>query len=375
MSGASPQGPESPTAYLQLILNAHALTTKAHEESNDFVPVEGVVLRSRYLTEKSIDYGGGGTIIQSVDLVANTLVAIKVIHPDRDPGQLEPEERYYDELVKGHGTEIRHFAQLLESFDYKHHACLVYPLYGWDLSQLPFSDTDFILLKAHQRGIITQILHGVRYLHSLGIIHGDLKPANVVLERSDMCTIMIVDVTGTVVARRTIQNPTIRLIDFGNATFVTDTNSVIYGTNRYHPPEITLGFPWSYPADLFAIGCIAAEFFIGRPLFPHTGYVVEKLGVLETIVSSFPPDYRRKIEKVFPGTYTKTIPAQIVYAGGDSEETSQFVDRSTLSNIKALVPDLPLYRFLLCLLNLDPRRRMCVTDALAHEYLSPAAGH
>lgn len=59
----------------------------------------------------------------------------------------------------------------------------------------------------------------------------------------------------------------IRLIDFGSATFEKDYHSAVVSTRHYRAPEIILGLGWSYPCDLWSIGCILIEFFTGDALF------------------------------------------------------------------------------------------------------------
>ena len=55
----------------------------------------------------------------------------------------------------------------------------------------------------------------------------------------------------------------IRLIDFGGATWEDDHHSRIINTRQYRGPEVILDLNWSYPSDLWSIGCIIAELFTG----------------------------------------------------------------------------------------------------------------
>jgi dual-specificity kinase len=51
------------------------------------------------------------------------------------------------------------------------------------------------------------------------------------------------------------------VIDFGSATYNDGYHSTLVSTRHYRAPEIILGCGWSYPCDLWSIGCIMLEFY------------------------------------------------------------------------------------------------------------------
>lgn len=59
----------------------------------------------------------------------------------------------------------------------------------------------------------------------------------------------------------------IRLIDFGGATFDNDRHARIINTRQYRGPEVLLGLGWSYPSDIWGVGCILGELLSGELLF------------------------------------------------------------------------------------------------------------
>lgn len=79
----------------------------------------------------------------------------------------------------------------------------------------------------------------------------------------------------------------IRLIDFGSATFEKDYHSAVVSTRHYRAPEIILGIGWSYPCDLWSIGCILVEFFTGDALF-QTHDNLEHLAMMSTVIGPVP---------------------------------------------------------------------------------------
>jgi eukaryotic-like serine/threonine-protein kinase len=114
-----------------------------------------------------------------------------------------------------------------------------------DVAALPFAD-QLVLLKT--------VAHSLRILHDRGIVHGDLKPSNVLIKRTEL-------------------GYTTKLIDFDNAYLAGDPPSPeeIVGTMNYYSPEL-VGYiqetgntaaELTQKADIFALGLIYAEYLTG----------------------------------------------------------------------------------------------------------------
>lgn len=86
---------------------------------------------------------------------------------------------------------------------------------------------------------------------------------------------------------RILQNTDIRLIDFGSATFEQDYHSTVVCTRHYRAPEIILGLGWSYPCDIWSIGCILVEFLTGDALF-QTHDNLEHLAMMTVVLGKIP---------------------------------------------------------------------------------------
>ena len=68
---------------------------------------------------------------------------------------------------------------------------------------------------------------------------------------------------GRQTARRVPCGDQIRVIDFGSATFEDQYHSSIVSTRHYRAPEVILGLGWSFPCDLWSVGCILVELATG----------------------------------------------------------------------------------------------------------------
>jgi dual-specificity kinase len=125
------------------------------------------------------------------------------------------------------------------------------------------------------------------------LIHTDLKPENILLYDSAYQTFTYnrkipsssVQVSRNATQRRVLLDTEIRLIDFGSATFQDEYHSSVVSTRHYRAPEIILGLGWSFPCDIWSIGCILVEFFTGDALF-QTHENLEHLAMMENVVGS-----------------------------------------------------------------------------------------
>lgn len=98
-----------------------------------------------------------------------------------------------------------------------------------------------------------QLLNGVDFLHSHRIIHRDLKPQNILISDSGQ----------------------LKIADFGLAKiydYEMRLTSLVQ-TLWYRAPEVILGLSYSTSIDIWACGCIIAEMFLKKPLFPGTSEV------------------------------------------------------------------------------------------------------
>lgn len=196
---------------------------------------------------------------------------------------------------------------LRDTFDFRNHICIVTDLLGQSVFDFLKSNQFVPFPSSHIQKFARQLFTSVAcklssfradytfpdhdtVLHDLNLIHTDLKPENILLVHNQYQTFTYnrnIPSSSTTTARsakyrRVLLDPEIRLIDFGSATFDDEYHSSVVSTRHYRAPEIILNLGWSFPCDIWSIGCILVEFFTGDALF-QTHDNLEHLAMMEAI--------------------------------------------------------------------------------------------
>ncbi|XP_068717636.1 homeodomain-interacting protein kinase 3-like [Montipora capricornis] len=206
---------------------------------------------SRYEVLEFLGRGTFGQVVKCWKKGTNELCAIKILkdHPSyARQGQIE-----IGILAKlsAENSEAFNFVRAIECFQHKNHTCLVFEMLQQNLYDYLKQSKFNPLPLRHIRPIVQQVLVALSKLKSLGLIHADLKPEN----------IMLVDPEK--------QPFRVKVIDFGSATQVSKAVCSSYLQSRYYrAPEVILGLPFNEAIDTWSLGCVIAELFLGWPLYP-----------------------------------------------------------------------------------------------------------
>lgn len=96
--------------------------------------------------------------------------------------------------------------------------------------------------------ILFQAALGLAYIHSFGIIHRDIKPENLLIDK---------------------KNALVKIIDFGLAISDKKISTDYIATRWYRAPENLLTTKeYTTAIDVFSLGCVIVELYLGSPLFP-----------------------------------------------------------------------------------------------------------
>jgi serine/threonine protein kinase/tetratricopeptide (TPR) repeat protein len=204
----------------------------------------GHLLGGRYEILQLLGQGGMGSVYKALDREVDKLVALKVIRPDL-ADQSEVVRRFKHELILArqvtHKNVIRIF-DLGEAEGTKF-ISMEY-IDGQDLKSIQAERGK--LPPEEAAGIIEQVCRGLDAAHAEGVIHRDLKPQNIMVDKQGRVAVM----------------------DFGIArsiemTGLTLTGALI-GTPRYMSPEQARGEEIDSRSDLFSLGLIFYELLTGK---------------------------------------------------------------------------------------------------------------
>ncbi|SCU93638.1 LADA_0G04170g1_1 [Lachancea dasiensis] len=213
--------------------------------------------------------------------VQNTpkMVAVKIIRAvDRYREAAKTELRVLKAILDNDPIGQYQCLLLRECFDYKNHICLVTDLFGKSVYDFMCNNGCSRFPGSHVQAVSKQLIRSVCFLHDLGIVHTDLKPENILLcDETYVGKPLSQDQFSTLSPRRKsacngerkfLTNPEVKLIDFGSAVFYNEFHPAVISTRHYRAPEIVLGLGWSFPCDIWSIGCVLVELVTGESLYP-----------------------------------------------------------------------------------------------------------
>uniref|UniRef100_A0A8C6Q5D8 mitogen-activated protein kinase n=1 Tax=Nothobranchius furzeri TaxID=105023 RepID=A0A8C6Q5D8_NOTFU len=207
----------------------------------------------RYQDLKQEGVGAYGTVCSALDTRTGAKVAIKKLYR---PFQSEIfAKRAFRELRLLKHMKHENVIGLLDVFtpdlslDRFRDVFIVMPYELTDLGKLM---KKLKLSDEKIKYLVYQMLKGLKYIHSAGVIHRDLKPSNLAVN----------------------QDCELKILDFGLAR-QTDSEMTGYVVTRwYRAPEVMLNWMhYTQTVDIWSVGCIMAEMLQGKPLFKGTDHL------------------------------------------------------------------------------------------------------
>lgn len=111
---------------------------------------------------------------------------------------------------------------------------------------------DYVLPEERAKSIMFQIIQGVHYLHSFGIVHRDLKLENIMMSDQK-------------------EQASPKIVDFGLSKIIgpNETANEPFGTLGYVAPEVLKKQPYTFSCDIWSLGCILYALLSGSLPFDH----------------------------------------------------------------------------------------------------------
>ncbi|KAI8919991.1 kinase-like domain-containing protein [Powellomyces hirtus] len=226
-------------------------------------------------------------------------------------------------------ADAHHIVRMSDHFMHQNHLCIVFEMLSVNLYEL-IKQNQFRGLSANLvRIFVRQILDSLIVLNKARIIHCDLKPENILLKN--------------------LESPNIKVIDFGSACHENQTVYTYIQSRFYRSPEVLLGLPYTSSIDMWSLGCIAGELFLGLPLFPGSseynqiGRIVEMLGPPPVYMCEKGKSARQFFEKHTGldgrAYYALKTPERYMAESGTAEQPSKrYFSGTTLADVIGSYP-------------------------------------
>ena len=224
-----------------------------------------------------------------------------------------------------------------------------------------------VLSEDHIKYFVYQLLRGVKGLHSAGVIHRDLKPSNLLLNAD--CDLKVCDLglaRGITQSERSASadlTPSSKTGEAGaggdgmdeDGEPVSEMLTEYVVTRWYRAPEIMLSCSeYTRAVDMWAVGCIVAELYLRKTLFPGKDYI-HQLRLIAGVIGT-PADAELD--------FVKSKKARRFMAEMRRKEPRDFGEMLPGASADAI-------DMIQRLLVWDPHRRMSALEALRHPFMSP----
>lgn len=229
----------------------------------------GRVLRDRYVIRRQLGSGGRGMVFEALDRYRSSLpeseqyVALKILHAGRDC----PAEAISDLRRELHFGQVLSHPNIVNVYELDRDQDVVFftmeLLDGELLSEVIKRMQPAALKRSQAMHIVRQLGAALSHAHERGVIHGDLKPRNVLITREGQ----------------------VRLLDFGAARTSAPPQSAqrapVSGTPAYASCEMLEGRASDACDDVYALACICYELLSGaHPFALRKATVARDFGVV-----------------------------------------------------------------------------------------------
>ncbi|KAL3989309.1 Protein kinase domain family protein [Acanthocheilonema viteae] len=330
---------------------------------------DGDIIQGRYEIVRTLGEGTFGKVVQVKDSTKDgrqfALKVIKNVSKYREAARLEINvlNKLQEKDPNGKFLVI----QLLDNFDYHGHVCLLFELLGLSVFDFMKANNYQAYPMEQARYIAYQLCYAVKFMHDNRLTHTDLKPENILFLNSSY---RVVEDGKKKRPLRIIDDASVRLIDLGSATFDHEHHSTIVSTRHYRAPEVILELGWSQPCDVWSIGCILFELYLGITLF-QTHDNREHLAMMERILGTLPYRMCRKSKTkyFYHGRLDWNEKTQ---AGQYVRDNCKPLSRYMKSNDPE---DVELFDIISEMLTYEPSQRITLGSALDHRYFKRLAPH
>ncbi len=216
--------------------------------------------------ESVVGSGTYGKVFKAIHVYTKSLVALKKIRMEGERDGFPVTAVREIKLLQS--LKHHNIVNLQEVMVEKNDCFMVFEYLSHDLTGL-LNHPTFKLEPAHKKHLAKQLFEGLDYLHRRGVLHRDIKAANILVSSEGQ----------------------LKLADFGLARFYAKRRQLDY-TNRvitiwYRSPELLLGETQYGPAvDIWSAACVLVEIFTRHAIFPGDGGEISQLEKIYAILGT-----------------------------------------------------------------------------------------
>ena len=332
------------------------------EDSKDFPVNLNDLIAGRYRVIQFLGSGNFSQVFHCLDEVTQHKVCLKIVENCKETLDQALDEVKILRLLKANcDVDLKNILNYIDCLYHKEHLLIVTELLRDNLSvflhyeQGRHSRAYFSMGRIQK--LAFQVLTALVLVHSLNIIHADVKPENIVIKSYSQCLF--------------------KVIDFGSASFVHDKLGSYAQRRNYRAPEVILGFHYDGKIDVWSLGCILFEVFTGRVLF-DCNTVQEFLAKVLGLCGQLPSDYY-KFGRHSKKYFTKenliylefTDSFHLNYTNPQpTKKTKFFIPKKSSLRNRMNCEDLVFVDFIRNLLIPDKSKRPSANQALQHPFLT-----
>lgn len=245
----------------------------------------------RYEILAELGKGAMGVVYRAIDPMLGRPVAIKTVNMSDDPEEMaEYEARFYQEAKAAGGLNHPNIVTIHDIGKSGNLAFMAMELLeGPELRAIMKPGEPLAPARAVE--IAAQVAEGLAYAHQRGVVHRDVKPANIMI----------------------LPNEVAKITDFGIARMrqaeVRTQTGVVLGSPRYMSPEQVAGKRAEPRSDIFSLGVILYEMLTGKPAFAGedvTSVMYQILNVVPPAPSSVNPAVPAVLDFIVAKALAKT---------------------------------------------------------------------
>ncbi|KAL9544715.1 hypothetical protein MBANPS3_007481 [Mucor bainieri] len=309
-------------------------------------------LNYRYEIIESLGKGSFGQVVKCKDhknQADQGFVAVKIIrNKKRFHAQAQTEVRILEKLMKWDPKNKHYNVRMMDSFYFRDHLCIVFECLSLNLYEILQQNSYQGFSMGLVKRFAFQILTSLKLLSDHNVIHCDLKPENILLKQPDRSGI--------------------RVIDYGSSCYANEKVYTYIQSRFYRAPEVILGLDYGLPIDMWSTGCILAELYTGKPLFPGENEP-DQLACIMQLLGVPSKDYldRCTRKKQFFDMYDqprKSINSKGKKRRPNSLTFTEALRRSTYDNFDRDFGD-----FISKCLTWEPDERLKPHEALSHPWI------